>query len=311
VGIAGDQTGVYPVESPGGWRLIGRTAIRLFDPARDNRFFCKPATKSGSYPSRPKSSSALKGDHSRHAIVRVITPGLFTTVQDLGRPGALRLGIPPSGAMDRLSLYIANVLVGNDPGAACLEMTLVGPRLEFESDSRIAITGADLEPRLNSSPVEMWSALRVSAGARSNRPALGGCRGYLAIAEDSRSCRAGEQVHLRPRGSWSFGGRSLRAGTSFCPAYRTRTAPRAGCRPDTAGAWGDVTARIVWGPQDGAFEREALSLLVTCEFKVNPKSDRMATGWTDRDSLWRVRPTSCLTGCRPALSRRPDTGRRL
>ena len=92
-------------------------------------------------------------------IVRVITPGLFTTVQDLGRPGALRLGIPPSGAMDRLSLYIANVLVGNDPGVACLEMTLVGPRLEFESDSRIAITGA-------------WKSLLipVSHGARSPIP---------------------------------------------------------------------------------------------------------------------------------------------
>jgi len=76
--------------------------------------------------------------------IRVIAPGLATTVQDLGRPGYYHLGIPLSGAMDRFALRAANLLVGNDEGAAGLECVFMGPELEFTASATIAVTGAEL-----------------------------------------------------------------------------------------------------------------------------------------------------------------------
>jgi allophanate hydrolase subunit 2 len=78
--------------------------------------------------------------------IKVIAPGLATTVQDLGRPGYYHLGIPISGAMDRYSLRSANLLVGNDEGAAALEAVFLGPELEFTRDAMVAVTGAELPP---------------------------------------------------------------------------------------------------------------------------------------------------------------------
>ncbi|MFQ5880357.1 MAG: KipI antagonist, partial [Dehalococcoidia bacterium] len=79
-------------------------------------------------------------------VIEVLEGGLFTTVQDLGRYGYQRYGVPVCGAMDRFALRAANILVGNQEGDAGLEITLAGPRLRFLADTIIAITGADLDP---------------------------------------------------------------------------------------------------------------------------------------------------------------------
>ena len=84
-------------------------------------------------------------------VIEVIEPGLLTTVQDVGRFGYLRHGVPVSGAMDPVALRLANLLVGNPEGEACLEVTLSGPRLRFRSAAVIAVTGADLSPSINGS----------------------------------------------------------------------------------------------------------------------------------------------------------------
>src|SRR5229473_3538625 len=81
--------------------------------------------------------------------IKVLKPGLSTTVQDLGRPGYYHLGIPLSGAMDRFALSCANLLVGNEEGAAALECTFMGPELEFTADATVAVTGAELPAKLN------------------------------------------------------------------------------------------------------------------------------------------------------------------
>ena len=96
--------------------------------------------------------------------IKVISPGLATTVQDLGRPGYYHLGIPLSGAMDRLALRAANMLVGNDEGAAALEAVFMGPELEFTSDATVAVTGADMPPKVDGDPQEGWTAFEVKAG---------------------------------------------------------------------------------------------------------------------------------------------------
>ncbi|EGO93679.1 biotin-dependent carboxyltransferase family protein [Acidiphilium sp. PM] len=96
--------------------------------------------------------------------IKVLHPGLATTVQDLGRPGYFHLGIPMGGAMDRLSLRAANLLVGNDEGAACLEAVFIGPKLEFTSDAMVAVTGAEIPPRVDGVEQPSWTAFRVKGG---------------------------------------------------------------------------------------------------------------------------------------------------
>src|SRR5947207_15739883 len=88
--------------------------------------------------------------------IKILKPGLATTVQDLGRPGYYHLGIPVSGAMDRFAMRAANLLVGNHVGAAGLECVFMGPELEFTADATVAVAGAELVPKVNGSPRATW-----------------------------------------------------------------------------------------------------------------------------------------------------------
>ncbi len=115
--------------------------------------------------------------------VKVIKPGLLTTVQDLGRPGYFHLGIPVGGAMDRMALRSANLLVGNDENAAGLEAVFMGPELEFTSDALIAVTGADLPVMVDGEEQPLWTALRVKAGQHLGFGYLrSGARAYIAVS---------------------------------------------------------------------------------------------------------------------------------
>ena len=126
-------------------------------------------------------------------MLEVVSGGPQTTVQDLGRPGYLHTGMPPSGAFDSFSLRVANLLVGNnpggrylvgrDPGDAGLEVLLLGCRLRATADHVIAVTGGDLSPTLNDAPLPMWRSIRVRPGdmIAFNAPRRG-VRAYLAVA---------------------------------------------------------------------------------------------------------------------------------
>lgn len=115
--------------------------------------------------------------------VKVIKPGLATSVQDLGRPGYFHLGIPIGGAMDRLALRSANLLVGNDEGAAALEAVFVGPELEFTADTVIAVTGAEMPLTIDGEEQPGWAALPVKAGQVLSFGFLkSGARIYIAFA---------------------------------------------------------------------------------------------------------------------------------
>ena len=146
--------------------------------------------------------------------VNVITPGLSTTVQDLGRPDFYHLGIPISGGMDRFALRAANMLVGNDEGAAVLEAVFLGPELEFTTAATVAITGGDLPPKLNGDARATWEAFPVKAGDRLSFGYLkSGARVYIAVA-------GGIDVPLKlgSRSTYTLGalggleGRALKAG---------------------------------------------------------------------------------------------------
>jgi biotin-dependent carboxylase-like uncharacterized protein len=115
--------------------------------------------------------------------IKVNAPGLATTVQDLGRPGYYHLGIPLSGGMDRFALRAANLLVGNAEGAAVLEAVFMGPELEFTSDATVAVTGAELPPKVNGEARETWTSFKVKAGQVLSFDFLKkGARAYIAIS---------------------------------------------------------------------------------------------------------------------------------
>ncbi|RPI28699.1 MAG: biotin-dependent carboxyltransferase family protein [Acidobacteria bacterium] len=210
--------------------------------------------------------------------MKVLSPGMMTTIQDLGRFGYQRLGIAPAGAMDTYSLRLANLLAGNQPGAACLEITLLGPQLEFTGPAGIALTGADLTPQLNGKPIEMWATVTVSKGdVLGFGTARSGCRAYLACGGgiDVRPV-LGSRATLTRAGLGGTQGRPLamgdeiRIGPVAAPAPVIR-APSV-YRREYAGRF---TARIIPGPQDDFFAPETLALFASSAFTVRKESDRM------------------------------------
>jgi antagonist of KipI len=115
--------------------------------------------------------------------MRVVQPGILTTIQDVGRPNAVASGVPPGGAMDRFAHSAANLLVGNERTAATLECTLSGPRLVALRPCAVAVTGGDLGPLINGAAAPMWSALGLAAGDElSLGTRRGGARAYVAVA---------------------------------------------------------------------------------------------------------------------------------
>jgi biotin-dependent carboxylase-like uncharacterized protein len=114
--------------------------------------------------------------------IHVVSPGPLTSVQDLGRHGCAHLGIGAAGAMDRTCLRLANLLVGNDDGEGALEITLRGPKLRFDGDATIALTGGDIDARCAEKPLPTWRPVRVRAGSEIDLgPISVGSRTYLAI----------------------------------------------------------------------------------------------------------------------------------
>ncbi|HEX2648204.1 MAG TPA: biotin-dependent carboxyltransferase family protein [Candidatus Dormibacteraeota bacterium] len=140
-------------------------------------------------------------------VLRVVEPGLLTTVQDVGRPQAIASGVPPGGAMDRFAHSAANLLVGNDRTAATLECTVIGPTLVAEADCLVAVTGGEFE-------VPMWTAVSLGRGdeLRVGR-SKSGARAYVAVAGGLIADRwLGSQSTNLMAGRGGMQGRALRAG---------------------------------------------------------------------------------------------------
>ena len=214
VGIGGSQTGIYPFATPGGWQLIGRTDFPLFDvtapqPARlhvgDRLRFRETAERPTPVP--PPAVVPLPAQRAR-PVATVLTPGLLTTVQDLGRPGHRAAGVPSGGAADSLSARLANRLVGNAEAAALLEFNLTGPTLQFETATTIAITGGSLSGLPTLRPLAMQAGDLLELGHLAS-----GCRGYLAIAGGLTVPRIlGSGSTYLPAGFGGLSGRPLAAG---------------------------------------------------------------------------------------------------
>lgn len=205
-------------------------------------------------------------------------PGLFTTVQDLGRYGFQRFGVPISGAMDNFAFLIANLLVGNQPNDACLEITLQGPELEFLNNCSIAITGANLSPMLDGKKILCWRSQSVQKGDVISFGKLqGGCRAYLAF-----SGGINVPVVMNSRSTFVRGelggleGRPLKTGDAV-NGFETKKTKTAFMLPDdlVPSYPNKIVVDVVLGPQIEYFTDEGVKNFLANEFIVTPEFDRM------------------------------------
>ncbi len=210
--------------------------------------------------------------------IKVLHQGLATTVQDLGRPGYFHLGIPLGGAMDRLALRAANMLVGNDEGAAGLEAVFIGPRLEFTSDATVAVTGAEMPIKLDDEPRDGWTSFRVKSGQVLSFDYLKtGARIYIAV-----SGGIDVPLALGSRSTYAIGalggfkGRPLAAGDELpvgagTAAAAGRSVPQAlRRRPGTP-----AELRVLPGLYWHRITEESGRNFFADEWKVAPEADRM------------------------------------
>ncbi len=209
--------------------------------------------------------------------MRVHRPGLLTTVQDLGRWGHQDAGVPVAGPMDTFSHRLANLLVGNAAAAATLEITLLGPDLEFDVPTVIAVCGADFDVTCNGQAVGMNAATAVPAGGRVLfRRRAAGARAYLAVAGGIQTppVLGSRATHL-VCAMGGLDGRALVAGDALPIA--AAPAP-AGLRRGTGltlPSDGRARLRIVPGPQADWFPADAAATLTAVSFRVSPRSNRM------------------------------------
>jgi antagonist of KipI len=213
-------------------------------------------------------------------MMTVLKPGPLTTVQDGGRRGYRAFGMPVAGAMDRLSYALANVLAGNPPGAAALEMTLLGATLRLERDGYVAVCGADMRATLDGEPVANGSGFLVRRGAElACRSAAAGCRAYLAVhgGIDVPPVLGSRSTYTRGA-IGGFQGRALRAGDALPigPAGASlpgeaRALP-AGLLP---GCPRELSLRVLLGPQDDHFLPEGVRTFLEAGYPVSNRNDRM------------------------------------
>lgn len=211
-------------------------------------------------------------------LFKVNKPGLSTTIQDLGRQYFQEQGVPVGGAMDKLSLRLANILVGNDEGEGALEVTLIGPELKFLNDAVISITGADLSPKINGKEVLLWETIEVAKGdiLTFGRTKYG-CRCYIAIMGglnvskvmgsystfnrgkfgglEGRAFRKGDIISLREMRQYTY---KRKLPSEYIPDFKT-----------------NQKLRFILGPQAESFIKGTVESFSNHSYTILPDSDRM------------------------------------
>ena len=205
-------------------------------------------------------------------VFSVLAPGGYTTIQDEGRYGYQRMGMPVCGALDAFAFHAANLLVANSANAAVLEITVMGPRLEI-----MAVTGAEMGMTLNNQPLDVWKSFRVKPGDILDiQQVKSGCRAYLAVnggidvpeVMGSRSTYVGGNIG-------SYQGRLLKAGDIVKCGRATRLKGIRAMPFDMIPSYPpEIVLRAIPGPQDDFFQ-EGLDVLFQSDFMVSTKADRM------------------------------------
>ena len=212
-------------------------------------------------------------------ILEILSPGILTSVQDLGRYGYGRYGVAPSGALDSFALRIANLLAGNRSDQACLEIMLLGPAIRALEDIVVAVTGGNLQPRRDKQPIAMWRSQILKKGdILSFSSPLSGFRAYVAVAGGiSVPLVMGSRSTNLSSGFGGFQGRALEKNDILTSENRSQHV-----KTDTRvfnAAWIPVypnnwSLRAIWGPQDDHFPDESRRSLLDATYKMTTDSDR-------------------------------------
>ena len=210
-------------------------------------------------------------------MIRILEPGALTTVQDLGRLGHLRYGIPPSGPIDHVAFVVANRLVGNPDGAAGLECTVLGPRFGAETPCAIAVSGAEMPVTINGAEAPAWTTLTLKPGdVVKLGAARAGVRAYVAFSGgiDIPPVLGSRSTYLRGR-LGGLDGRALRKEDQL-PLLPAPLPPRRRARPSLVADFHlEPEIRVVLGPQADRFTEEGIRTFLGSDYEMLPQSDRM------------------------------------
>jgi biotin-dependent carboxylase-like uncharacterized protein len=216
-------------------------------------------------------------------VIQVLDPGLFTTVQDLGREGFGPLGVSPSGAADPISLRLGNRLVGNAEGAAGLEMTLLGGTFLFPEGAGLALTGSDFGATLDGKPVALWTSVEVEPGQTLRLgPTRSGARCYLCVhgGIEVKLFLGSASTHILS-GLGGHEGRALRKGDVLRIGLGTGEAASGSSRKRrlSAGVLKEMQSRKVLrvtpGPQSDWFPEASHRLFYASRYRIAEESNRM------------------------------------
>jgi len=222
-------------------------------------------------------------------MVKVIKKGLETSVQDYpGRIGTLNLGFPPSGPMDSWSFRLANVLVGNEPGTAALECQFMGPTLKFNSDRVIAITGADMSPKIDGTPVPLWESLKVKKDQVLEIAfATIGARSYIAFSGGINTTPwLGSRSTFHKAGVGGIEGKAIQEG-QIIPLNKSKSVAGRKIKKNsipvmsTNKKW---SVEVVKGPNDDWVDEKGHKMFLNSDWKLQSKSDR--TGYRLDGPKW-------------------------
>jgi len=222
-------------------------------------------------------------------MVQVIKKGLETSVQDYpGRIGTLNLGFPPSGPMDSWSFRLANVLVNNEPGTAALECQFMGPTLKFKDDRVIAITGADMSPKIDGTPVPLWESLEVKKDQILEIAfATVGARSYIAFSGGINTAPwLGSRSTFHKAGVGGIDGKAIQDG-QIIPLNKSKSVKGRKIKNSsipvmsTNKKW---LVEVVKGPNDDWVDEKGHKMFLNSDWKLQSKSDR--TGYRLEGPKW-------------------------
>ncbi|HLE60255.1 MAG TPA: carboxyltransferase domain-containing protein, partial [Thermoanaerobaculaceae bacterium] len=276
-----------PTASPGGWQLIGRTPLALFDPrstppallSLGDRVRFVAMTEEEFRLAANEAEGVTAEPTPGEGLIRVIEPGFQTTVQDLGRPGHAHIGVSASGACDALSLRIGNWLAGNPEGAPALEMTLAGGTFAFTGPGVIALAGSDFGPVIDDYRVPLWAAIEVRQGqtlvcgaTRSGARCYLSVRGGIAL----EAVLGSHSTHLTT-GLGGLAGRALRKDDVLAvgPAVEQVPTTRRFPRELTGKLLRRGEVRVTRGPQWEWFGEQAWDAALGSTYTVSEDSSRM------------------------------------
>ncbi len=234
----------------------------------------------------------------------ILHPGFLTTIQDRGRYGFQKYGVLTNGAMDPFALRVANILVGNEPDEAAMEITLQGPSIEFTEDVNLAVCGASLSPTLNEQPFPEWRRVFAKSGSHlSFGKSLAGCRAYLAVhgGFDVPIVMGSKSTYLRA-GFGGFSGRALQKGDTInvCTlSFGQQSKRNWYVNPAIFPSYSShPIARVVRGPDFERFATESGQHFLSRSFLISPQSDRMGyrlNGPTLKLTEWPDKLSSAVT----------------